>query len=310
MQGYEALRQTAAWIDLAQRGKIRAAGADRARLLHAMTTNHVQQLEPGLGLYAFFLTAQGRIVADTNIFCLEDALLLDVEPEVTTKVCSHLDKFIIADDVTLEDVTAGMATVGVEGPAADETLQGLGAVIPKDDFGYTMWGSRMVARVNQTGQPGFAVFVTAEERPVLIGELEVAGVPQAAPDAVTTVRLENGKPRYGEDFSEKTLPQETGLMHALHFQKGCYIGQEIVERIRSRALLHRALAHVRLATAEAPAPGAEIHAGEQKVGEITSAAYSPAQDRVVAIAMMRLDYKKSGVEGLTLMGGVPVEVLA
>lgn len=310
MQGYQALRESAAWIGLARRGKIRVTGADRARLLHAMTTNHVQQLQPGQGLYAFFLTAQGRIVADANIVCLDSALLLDVEPEVTTKVYEHLDKFIIADDVALEDVTAGMATVGVEGPSAEETLRGLGAAIPPDDFAFTLWGSRMVARVNQTGQPGFAIFATPEDRPALLRELDAAGVPEASPGAVTTVRLENGKPRYGEDFSEKTLPQETGLMHALHFQKGCYIGQEIVERIRSRALLHRGLAHVSLATAAPPPPGTVIEAAGQKVGEITSAAYSPARGHVVALAMMRLDMKKPGIEGLTALRAVPVAVLA
>src|ERR1700689_5891328 len=107
MTGYEALRNRAAWLDLSARGKIRLTGEDRARLLHAMTTNHIQQLTPGTGCYAFFLSAQGRILSDVNVFCLADSILLDTESETSQTVYSHLDKYIIADDVTLQDETAG-----------------------------------------------------------------------------------------------------------------------------------------------------------------------------------------------------------
>src|SRR6476619_466079 len=110
--GYEALRTSAAWVDLSSRGKIIATGDDRVRLLHAMTTNHIQQLQPGQGCYAFFLNAQGRIVADVNVFVLPDRLLLDVEPELREKVYEHLDKFIIADDATLEDVSGSLISFG------------------------------------------------------------------------------------------------------------------------------------------------------------------------------------------------------
>ena len=116
MTGYEALRGSAAWIDLSARGKIRVTGEDRARLLHAMSTNHVAGLQPGEGLYAFFLTAQGRIVADANVYNLGEAILLDTEPETADKLREHLDKYIIADDVTLEDETAQWAEIGIEGP--------------------------------------------------------------------------------------------------------------------------------------------------------------------------------------------------
>src|SRR5579863_2706417 len=97
--GYEALRTGAAWLDLSARGKIIATGEDRARLLHAMTTNQVQELKPGEGCYAFFLNPQGRILADVNLLCRADDFLLDVEPETRERLYQHLDKFIIADDV-------------------------------------------------------------------------------------------------------------------------------------------------------------------------------------------------------------------
>src|SRR5205809_7041824 len=101
--GYKALRESAAYLDHSTRGRIFASGEERVRLLHAMTTNHIQQLEPGEGCYAFFLNAQGRILADANVFVLPDRILLDVETQVRQKLYQQLDKFIIADDVTLED---------------------------------------------------------------------------------------------------------------------------------------------------------------------------------------------------------------
>src|SRR5690348_17749510 len=127
--GYNALRDRAAWLDLSARGKIRLTGEDRARLLHAMTTNHIHQLQPGQGTYAFFLNAQGRILGDANVFCFEDHMLLDTEPETRQKLYEHLDRYIIADDVALEDVTTVVATVAVEGPEALAMLASLGAVI-------------------------------------------------------------------------------------------------------------------------------------------------------------------------------------
>jgi|HigsolmetaAR202D_1030399.scaffolds.fasta_scaffold05491_5 folate-binding protein YgfZ len=307
IQGYEDLREGVAWIDLTQRGKLKITGEDRVRLLHAMTTNNVAALADGQGLYAFFLTAQGRIIADVNLFRLPDFLLLDLEPEQTAKIHEHLDKYIIADDVTVEDITADLVTVGLEGPRAEEVLKTLGAPVPAAPWAIASWGNRWVATVSATGGPGFSIFLPATERPELLQQLEQAGVRQASVEAVRTVRLENGKPRYGEDITERHLAQETRQMHAVSFQKGCYLGQEIVERVRSRALLHRSFAHFTLNTAEVPPPGTEIHSDGQKVGEITSAAYSPALGKVVALGYLRLDFFKPNAP-LTAPGDIAVQV--
>src|SRR6185369_7572485 len=128
--GYSALREHAAWLDLSGRGKIRANGEDGARLLHAMTSNQVETLQPGEGCYAFFLSAQGRILADVNVLCFEDSFLLDTEPETRTKVYEHLDRYIIVDDVTLEDETDRVATISIEGPQASAALAALGLAEP------------------------------------------------------------------------------------------------------------------------------------------------------------------------------------
>ena len=281
MTGYEALRNGAAWLDVSSRGKIKVMGEDRARLLHAMTTNHIQQLTPGTGCYAFFLTVQGRILSDVNVLCRPDYLLLDLEPETREKVYQHLDHYIIADDVTLEEPS--LAAVAVEGPKSAEVLQAVGAPTPDVDYASAEWGTRMVARLNTTGSLGFFVFVPESEKAELISKLEAAGAVAGDAEAFNVVRLEHGKARYGVDLSERFLAQEANQPHALHFSKGCYLGQEIVERVRSRGQIHRVLTPLVLEGIEPPAPGAKLETGT----EFTSAAYSTALDKVVALAYVR-----------------------
>lgn len=282
MTGYDALRNGAAWLDLSTRGKIKLLGEDRARLLHAMTTNHIQQLAPGTGCYAFFLTVQGRILADVNVLCRPDHFLLDLEPETREKVYQHLDHYIIADDVTLEDATDSTATIAVEGPKSAEVLHAAGAPTPEVDYSSAEWGTRLVARLNSTGSPGFFVFAPESEKAELIAQLEAAGAVAGDAEAFNVVRLEHGKARYGEDLSERFLAQEANRPHALHFSKGCYLGQEIVERVRSRGQIHRVLMPLVLDEKQPPAPGTKL-----ENSEITSAAYSPALDKVVALAYVR-----------------------
>ena len=124
------MREKAAWIDLSARGKIVARGEDRARLLHAMTTNHVEQLKPGGGCYAFFLNAQGRILGDVNVLVPRPGLPSRYRARDARRAAAHLDRYIIADDVTLEDLTPQMATIAVEGPRAAEAASALGLVLP------------------------------------------------------------------------------------------------------------------------------------------------------------------------------------
>ena len=307
--GYQALRQSAAWLDLSGRGRLRITGEDRARLLNAMTTNQVQALRPGQGCYAFFLNAQGRILGDANLFCFEDYILLDTEPETRRKLFEHLDRYIIADDVTIEDITATTAAIAVEGPQAEAVLASLGAEIPAPESplvpcSWMSWGTRTVARVSSTGSNGFCIFTSDEDRPSVLAQL--SGVPQAMPSDARTVRIEHGRPRYGEEITERYLVQETGQLQAVNFNKGCYLGQEIVERVRSRAQIHRLLERLEIDASEPPAAGTRLTSGEADAAEIASAAYSPGLGKVVALAYVRVQFSKPGTE-LSWVG-VPARV--
>jgi len=264
--GYRALRETVACIDLSARGRIKVTGEDRARLLHAMTTNHVSGLKPGESCYAFFLNAQGRILADATILCLDDHFLLDVEPELREFLIEHLDRYIIADDVVLEDVTAITSEHSLEGPQAP------------------LGSGPATVRASTTGEPGIRIF----------GASTTPEAPLATPEDVYIVRHENFFPRFGDDFTSAHLPQETGITDALHFSKGCYLGQEIVERVRSRGHVNRILMGFRM-EGEAPVgKGAKVTLEDNEVGEITSAAYSPVRDATFAMGYIRVVAAKPG----------------
>jgi folate-binding protein YgfZ len=267
--GYQALREGAAWLDLSARGRIVARGRDRARFLHNLTTNNIKAMNPGDSCYAFVLTAQGRIIADVSLLCRADDFLLDTEPETREKIRAHLQKFKVADQVEFEDVTETLASIGVEGPAAPPATAGL-----------------TTAPFTVTGLPGYRIYCAPDEKPRIVATLESSGVVAATPDDARVVRIENGKPRYGEDIFETSLPQETEQMQAVSFTKGCYLGQEIVERIRARGHVNRHLRKLELDEASPVPAGAKLTV-DGKEADITSSVYSPAAGKVIALAYVR-----------------------
>jgi folate-binding protein YgfZ len=271
-EGYDALRQGAAWLDLGTRGRIVARGRDRARLLHAITSNEVKKMVPGDTCYAFLLNPQGRIQADLHLLCLADHFLIDTEAALREKVYQHIRRYIIADQVELEDVSAQTASIGVEGPAA-ASLE----LAP---------GEQTVAPFTVTGQPGYRIYCPAASKADLLRQLESLGAKPASLADARVVRIENGKPLYGEDIRDTTLPQETQQMQAVSFHKGCYLGQEIVERIRAQGRVNRKLERLELDGAEPPAPGTKLTV-EGRDAEITSSVYSPHFGKVIALAYVR-----------------------
>jgi aminomethyltransferase len=304
MTGYEALRTNAAWIDVSLRGKLRVTGEDRARLLHAMSTNDVNNLAPGAGVYAFFLNDKGRILADAYIYNLGDSLLLDTEPETAGKLRDHLDRYIIADDAEVQDETARWAAIELAGPGAIACAERLGVPAPSGKYGVQEHSGGFVARVTSVGAEGIRVFLPQEKKDEFTGQLRAAGIPNATSEEARIVRLENGAPRYGEEISERYLVQETNQMHAVHTNKGCYLGQEIVERVRSRGQVHRVLMPIRLQGSDAPAAGAKLMAEDKAAAEISSAAYSPALGEVRALAYVRTEAAENKPE-LIVAGSEP-----
>jgi folate-binding protein YgfZ len=284
--GYQALRHATAWMDLSARGRIVVRGRDRARLLHAITSNEVKKMTPGTGCYAFLLNPQGRIQADLCLFCFEDRFLIDTEPELREKVLQHIKRYIIADQVELEDVTAQTACLSLEGPGAPGMLAQLGAPVPAAEYAFQNWDEVTVAAVTFTGEPGVRLFCPATHEPSLVRQFEEAGAIAATAEDARTVRIENGRPRYGEEIRDTSLPQETQLMHAVSFTKGCYLGQEIVERIRAQGRVNKKLMRVELEGSQLPEPGAKTTI-EGADAEIMSSVLSPDSGKIVALAYVR-----------------------
>jgi aminomethyltransferase len=199
----------------------------------------------------------------------------------------HLDKYIIADDVTLEDVSDQQTTLALEGPAAGEILESIGAPVPVNDYDSVEWAGRLIVRTSYSGASGFHIYISPLDAPVLRETLLDARAVEASPEAIETSRLIHAKPLYGVDITDANLPQETQLTHALHFSKGCYLGQEIVERVRSRGHVNKVLTRLQL---ETPAvAGAKVYSGEKEVGAVTSAAFDPRNNVTVALAYVRVE---------------------
>ncbi len=264
-------------------------------------------MAPGAGCYAFLLSPQGRIQADVCLFCFADRFLVDTEPELREKARQQILRYKVADQVELEDVTGETAAIGLEGPTAAAVLASLDAPVPGEAYAHLPWDGATIAAVTVTGQPGFRIYCAAGALDETVRRLEAAGAQPATEADARLVRIENGKPRYGEDIRETTLPQETRQLHAVSFNKGCYLGQEIVERIRAQGHVNKLLSRVELDAAEPPAPGTKLSADGGEAGEITSSVYSPAAGKVIALAYLRTPFAKPG--GTLSVGGVAARVL-
>jgi folate-binding protein YgfZ len=278
--------------DLRGRVRIVLSGSDRVRWLNGMTTNNVRDLAAGHGVYAFVLNPQGHIQGDLFAFQRGEHILVDIDGELREKILAHFDHYIIADDVEVADVSSKVAAIGLRGPQSLEVLNRAGIVPPELqplELADLVWNGLGITLLRgEDAASSWQIWTGAENFAKLWEALVTAGARPAGSEALELFRIAKGIPRYGVDIRERDLPQETRQDRALHFAKGCYIGQEIVERIRSRGAVHRVFSGFFV---EGPlaAPGAKIQADGKDVGEITSAASLPLADgpRSVALGYIR-----------------------
>ncbi len=291
-EGYEALRHGAAFLDVSARGRIVARGRDRARLLHNLTTNEVKKLTPGSGCYAFLLSPQGRIQADLHLLCFDDRFLIETESELREKVFQHIRRYIIADQVELEDVTAQTVEIALEGPTAAALLAALNAPIPGEPYSHLPWDGATIAAMSLTGQPGFRIFgdgdLLQQNRLRRRGGRHRGRFPPGA----HRKRQAALRRRHPRDLASAGDPAD-----ARHqFQQGLLPGTGNRGAHPRQGHVNKKLVRIELNAAEAPAAGTKLTADGAEAGEITSAVYSPDSGKVLGLAYVRTPHANPGTE--------------
>ena len=299
---FGALRSTCGVYNLENRAKIRLTGSDRVRWLNGMITNNVRDLPVGQGVYAFLLNPQGHILGDLTTYNRGEHLLVDTGRSQLDKILATFDHYIIMDDVEVANVSDQLSAIGLAGPNAESVLRKAGLEAPQLQplqIADLSWQQTKVTivRGEHDAFPSYEIWVAPEHAASLREELQRSGAMVVGPEALEIYRNVLGIPVYGKDIRERDLPQETEQQRALNFNKGCYVGQEIVERIRSRGAVHRKFTGFTV-TGPAPAPGTKIQVQAKDVGEITSSAVLPSSDgeHTVALGYIRREIGVPGKE--------------
>jgi len=304
---YSAARNTVALADTNFRAYFAFSGPDAQRYLNAVLTSNVRDLQPGQGTVGLLLTPQGHILAEIETFARNGSILAASHAMVRERTFSTFDKFIIMDDVTLEDVTPAMGNLDLLGPRAAALVSDVSGVnlvdMPVLSHREGTIGSIPCRIVHHKFaiHPAARIIVDRERLAPLWREIEakaraLGGTP-AGMEALNSIRLESGTPWFGCDYDDKNIPHEAGLEHShISYEKGCYTGQEIVERVRSRGHVNRRLTLLKFPAANPPAPGTKLFAAGNAadVGYITSAAVSPLLQRPIGLGYLRREHSAPG----------------
>jgi folate-binding protein YgfZ len=297
-------------LDLSFRSRLCLLGNDRRNFLNGQVTNNVKDLQVGQGCYAALITAKGKMQSDLNIFNLENEILLDFEPGLSETVKERLEKYIIADDVQIMDVAPHYGLLSVQGLKCAEVINALqlGFALPEMPLRFSNAKDETLGEIYlmnnpRIGSAGFDLFVPTNSLGAVADKLIAAakqiGGRACGWEALDVARVEAGIPRFGVDMDETNLPPEAGLeSRAISYAKGCYIGQEVIARIRTYGQVAKALRGLRLADdlKTLPMKGDKLFLGEKEIGYITSAIASPTLNANIALGYVRREANKIGTD--------------
>jgi tRNA-modifying protein YgfZ len=317
---YETLTEGCGLVDRSERGKLALTGSGAVEFLNGQVTNELVGLTPGEGCYAAFLTHKGKMLGDLRILAVEvreserspsgvrsgddekDAdqpleLLLDTERTALQALFDMIRRFKVGYEVGLHKRTLENSLLSLMGPRADEVAAKAfeldAASLPAQENGHVL------ARLEQTlvrlirTDVGIDALLESSATEALRSALEAAGAIGVSEAAAEVLRIEHGRPRYGMDIDENTIPQEAGLNErAVSFTKGCYVGQETVARLHYRGKPNRHLRGLRLS--EAAEPGAELRLGERSVGRLASSVVSPVLGPI-GLALVRREAEPGAI---------------
>lgn len=281
-------------IDLSNRGRLCLLGADRAAFLHGQVTNNVKDLAPGQGCYAALADHKAKLQAVLNIYNLGEELLLDFDPGLTDKVIARLEKFIIADDVQIVDASSAFGLLTL---IRDDAWQNQGL----NRFEIKQSGDSYVARTPRFGIDCTDIYHLRNNPPI------IRNFQPASEEMLETLRIENGVPRFGVDMLEGSLVPESLGENAISYTKGCYIGQEVIARIRTYGQVAKALRQLRFDPGAAiPKAGDKIEHEGKEVGHVTSAVFSPRFQRPIALGYVRKECNAPGAR--VFVNGAEAEI--
>jgi folate-binding protein YgfZ len=321
---YAALADAAGVIDCSFRARLCVLGADRVKFLNGQVTNNVKDLRTGEGCYAALVSAKGKIQSDLHIYILENEILLDFEPGLGATVQQRLEKYIIAEDAQVADVAGHYGLWSVQGPKAAAVIGRLPwkFSIPEKPNALAKvdaaaLGEIYVMNRARTRHAGYDLFVPNAAMQAVADQLITAtketGGRLCGWHALETARIEAGIPRFGADMDETNLASEVLGAEAISYSKGCYIGQEVIARIRTYGQVAKALRGLRLPDnlPALPDRGDKLFLGEKEAGYITSAVVSPRLKAGIALGYVRREADKAGTELLLQMssGKVPVQMV-
>jgi folate-binding protein YgfZ len=318
---HRALREAAAVLDLSCRSRLCLLGADRIPFLHGQVTNDIRRLRPGEGCYAALVTHKGRLECDLHVWLLPGEILLDFEPGLTAAVSRRLERFIVAEDVQVVDVAPHYGLLSVQGPRSAEVLAAAAVVNPLPappgrfaELDDATLGRLYVMNLPRLRTAGLDLFVPVASLAAVADKLMAAahtvGGRAAGWEAMETARIEAGIPRLGADLDDTTLPPEAGLdQTAISYTKGCYIGQEVLNRIRTIGHVNRRLVGLRLPAElhALPARGEKLLRDGNEAGTLTSAVRSPVCGNI-ALGFVRREHAAPGTELTLATGGARVTV--
>jgi folate-binding protein YgfZ len=300
---YSAVRDGGAGlIDLSNRGRLLISGSEAVMFLNGLITNDMKALAVNTWMPAAFANVQGRLLAVVRVIHRQDGFLIDTEDVTHDTVLKTLERFTLAGDFHVTDLTNETVSLSVQGKSAGSIIKTVfsdhSAVERREVAMAKLANGHQVTiiRATHTAEDGFDLFVDMNDARELRESLMKAGAQDVSSETLETLRIEAGIPRYGIDMDETTVVTEANLDEAVSFSKGCYLGQEIIVRIKHRGHVAKKLTGLILGEVELE-PGAKVlSADDKEIGRVTSATFSPQLDRIVALGYLKYDYLAPGTK--------------
>ncbi len=313
---YAAVREAGAGvIDLSDRGRIRVSGTEAVQFLNGLITNDMKTLAVDTWMPAAFPNVQGRLIASVRVVRLMDegegtdkkfcpTFLIDTEAATHARVLKTIERFTLAGDFRVTDVTNATALLSVQGKQAVEIIRkALGdAAATLAPNQVAQFAEVAVLRASHTKEACFDLVVDAVDAASLWETLQSAGARPFGHAALEILRIEAGVPRYGVDMDETNVVTEAALDDAVSYTKGCYVGQEIIARIKYRGHVAKKLSGLLFERGVGVESGATISVAGKEVGKVTSVTYSPHLGRTIALAYLKYDYVAPGTAVTVMIG--------